>query len=297
MAAGPPLLVVGLTQRTGTNWLDTLLGCHPALRRPRRVHEDHLADGANQLADGLRAITSHWQPDWLDPRRANQQLAHRVGATLLDWLAEDAGVDGSTRLLTRTPGTGRLASLLELVGDADVVLLARDGRDVVASGMAGLGWTFTEGVDRWVHGARQALGVLGRPLPPGPRVRLVRHEDLVADLHGTLEPLLQWAHLDPEELDWDRAACAPVVGSSYVRGGAAEVHWDPVERPPGFDPRGRAADWPPLRQARFALRARVEQAALGYPVPDVPPGAWPRAAAVEAARASARRGRRLLRGG
>lgn len=296
-AAGPALLVVGLTQRTGTNWLDALLGCHPVLRRPRRVREDHLADGAGDLVRGIAATTHHWQPDWLDPHVARDELAGRVGGALLGWLAEDAGVDASSRLLTRTPGTGELGALLHLVGDAHVVLLVRDGRDVVASGMAGLGWTFTQGLDRWVWGARQVLGIVGRPIPPGPRLRLVRYEDLVADLQGTLTALLTWAGLDPDRLDWTAARDLPVLGSSYHRGGAARVHWDPVARPAGFDPRGRASAWSPQQQARFALRAGVEQAALGYPVPSVGARSRAGAAALELGRAVGRHGRARLRGG
>lgn len=295
-AAGPPLLVVGLTQRTGTNWLGALLECHPVLRPPRRVREDHLADGAGDLVRGLRATTHHWQPEWLDPRAATEELVDRVGTALLGWLAEDAGVDETTRLVTRTPGTGDLGALLELAGDAHVLLLARDGRDVVASGMRGLGWSFDEGVDRWVDGARQALQVVGRPLPPGPRVRLLRYEDLIADLRSTLTGVLAWTGLDPDGFDWAAARRVPVLGSSFHRGGADRVHWQPVEPTPDFDPRGRAAHWSAHRRARFALRAGVEQAALGYPVPEVSVRAGAGAGVVEGARAARHRARRLLRG-
>lgn len=293
---GPPLLLIGLTQRTGTNWLGALLECHPRLRPPRRVRETHLPDGAAELVRGVESITHHWQPSWLDPRHATDELAKRVGRGLLQWLAEDAGLDTTTRLLARTPGTGDLEAVLRLVGDAHVVLLARDGRDVVASGMAGLGWSFDEGVDRWLTGARQAVRVLGRPLPPGPRVRLVRYEDLVAGLEATLTPLLEWAGLDPTRFDWGAARALPVIGSSFHRGGTDQLHWDPVERPPDFDPRGRADHWTEDQLARFVLRAGTAQAALGYPVPQVATGARLRAGAVELGRAAGHRGRRLLRG-
>lgn len=294
--AGPPLLLVGLTQRTGTNWLGALLECHPDLRPPRRVREAHLPDGAAELVRGVESITHHWQPDWLDPRHATDELAQRVGQGLLQWLAEDAGVDATTRLLARTPGTGDLEAVLRLVGDAHVVLLARDGRDVVASGMVGLGWSFDEGVNRWLAGASQAVRVLGRPLPPGPRVRLVRYEGLVADLEGALTPLLEWAGLDPARFDWGAARELPVIGSSFHRGDADQLHWDPVTRPQDFDPRGRADHWTEDQQARFVLRAGTVQAALGYPVPRIAAGARLRAGVVELGREAGQRGRRLLWG-
>lgn len=263
-----PVLLVGVTQRSGTNYLGALLELHPALATPRTIREDHLPRGARQLQAGLLDIAGKYPEDWLPRHEAEGQLLRQVGDALLSWLAEDAGLgpDDPRRLLTRTPGADGVMELLHLVPDAFVVLLVRDGRDVVASGMRGLGWSFTDGVDQWLAGARAILKAVGRPLPPGVRVRLVRYEDVVADPVAATTALLEWLELDSEGWDVDGARELPVLGSSFHTGGANEVHLDPLDRPAGFDPRGRADAWPADLHARFLVRAATELEALGYPV-------------------------------
>lgn len=270
-----PILVVGITQRSGTNYLTRLLDLHPDVARPRRILEDYLPVGAGRIAEGVRMISARYMDDWIPPHDAEAMLRERVGDALLDWLAEDAGLtpDDPRRLLTKTPGAYRLRDLATLVPGASLLVLVRDGRDVVASGMRGLGWSFTKGVDRWLEGAREVLSLFGRPLPLGVRARLVRYEDVVADPVGSMHDLQEWLGLDPERWDVDAARSLPVYGSSYVTGGAEEVHWDPVERPEGFDPRGRAAGWSDELHTRFLFRAAVELRALGYEVERPEPSA------------------------
>lgn len=283
-----PVMLVGVSQRSGTNFLGSLFELHPDLATPRTILEDHLPRGAGAITGGLRSIAAKYPEDWLVPHEAEATLQRVVGDALLDWLAADAGIEAGDprRLLTRTPGAEGVMELAHLVPGASMVLLVRDGRDVVASGMHGMGWSFTEGVDRWLAGARSILKLVGRPLPLGVRVRLVRYEDVVADPVGETVQLLEWLDLDTDRWDAEAAADLPVLGSSFHTGGEGDVHWDPLPRPDGFDPRGRAADWPEELHARFVLRASTELRALGYPV------AWPRNRGA-AVRATARE---LLRG-
>ena len=295
-----PILVVGVTQRSGTNHLHQLLGLHPDVAAPRTILEDYLTAGTAEIAAGVRAIASRYVPDWIPPHEAEAQLLTRVGDALLDWLAADAGLgpDDPRRLLTKTPGAYGVRGLAALAPGAHLVLLVRDGRDVVASGMRGLGWRFTEGVDTWLAGAREFLRLTGRPLPPGVQVRTVRHEDVVADPVAQVTDLLTWLGLDPDRWDADAARTLPVVGSSFHTGGAEQVHWTPLDRPADFDPRGRADAWPAELHARFVLRAATELRAFGYPV-DLPGDrvATGRAAAREVVRGVRRTARWVIGGG
>ena len=300
MTTRAPIFVVGVTQRSGTNHLHELLRLHPDVAAPRRIREDYLTVGTAEVADGVRAIAGRYVPEWIARHEAEAQLLGRVGGALVGWLADDAGLtpDDPRRLLTKTPGAHGVRGLADLVPDACLVLLVRDGRDVTASGMRGLGWRWTEGVDTWLAGAREFLRLTGRPLPLGVRVRTVRYEDVVADPVDEVTRLLAWLDLDPTRWDADAARTLPVIGSSFHTGGADEVHWRPLERPDGFDPRGRADDWPDELHARFVLRAGTELRAFGYPV-DRPPAttATGRAVARETIRGIRRTARWVIHGG
>ena len=132
-----PILIVGITQRSGTNYLHELLRLHPDVAAPRTILEDYLTVGTAEIASGVREIAGRYMPEWIAAHEAEAQLLARVGGALLDWLAEDAGLtpDDPRRLLTKTPGAHGVRGLASMVPGAHLVLLVRDGRDVVASGM------------------------------------------------------------------------------------------------------------------------------------------------------------------
>lgn len=262
-ASSRPILIVGVTHRSGTNFVASLVDLHPGVRPAKPILEDHIPDGAGQVVRGIRTIVGGWEAEWIDRAMAEREVAAAVGAVLLGWVDGHAGQD-ERRLLSKTPGAYGLQDLLVLVPGADLVLLVRDGRDVTASGMRGFGWRFEEGRQRWLGGAREVLALVGGPLPLGSRIRVVRYEDFFDDVEGSLRELLTWLELDPEECDMAAARTMPVLGSSYAGG---ELSWEPIERPAGFDPRSRAGAWTATMQARFALRAGAQLRALGYPVP------------------------------
>lgn len=267
-SAAGPIHIVGVTQRSGTNFLRDLLALHPDTVVPPEIHEDYFPDGAGALLAGIDQIVRRYPEAWTgggtEPRAA---LTRHVGSALQDFLRAGGPADG--RLLTKTPGAVGLSSLVQLLADTSLLVLVRDGRDVTASGMRGLGWSFEEGLNRWLQGAREILSVLGEASSDGPRVHLIRYEELVGDLRSELSAVLQFTGLDAATYPWGEAESLPLSGSSFVRGDQVQVHWQPVERPEDFRPVGRAEAWPALRHARFALRAGEELRAFGYDVPQV----------------------------
>ena len=261
-----PILVVGVTQRSGTNHLHQLLGLHPDVAAPRTIREDY-RPRAPPRSPPVRAIAGRYVPDWIPPHEAEAQLLARVGDALLDWLAADAGLgpDDPRRLLTKTPGAYGVRGLAALAPGAHLVLLVRDGRDVVASGMRGLGWRFTEGVDTWLAGAREFLRLTGRPLPPGVQVRTVRYEDLVADPVAEVTDLLTWLGLDPDRWDADAARTLPVVGVVLPHRGAPSRCTGTAARPAASTPAAGPTRGPPSSRP-VRPRAATELRAFGYPV-------------------------------
>lgn len=270
MMATGPIHIVGVTQRSGTNYLRDLLALHPATVLPPRVHEDYFPSGASSLLAGIDQIARRYPDSWagggLGPRT---ELVRHVELALQAFLRGDG--PANRRLLTKSPGAVGLGSLVELLPGASVLALVRDGRDVTASGMKGLGWSFEDGLARWRRGAREILSVIGPPDPTKALVRLVRYEDLIRDARGELEGILRFVGLDETDFPWDAAHALPVSGSSFVRGDQAEVHWQGVDRPADFRPIGRAEQWPESLKARFALGAGRELQALGYDVPTFAP--------------------------
>ena len=58
------IFILGIMQRSGTNYLNNLLLLHPDCEYPGIVWEDYLVAHAELLRDYADAVYQHWQPAW-----------------------------------------------------------------------------------------------------------------------------------------------------------------------------------------------------------------------------------------
>src|SRR5215470_3434851 len=135
MRSPGPILVVGISRRSGTNYLASLLAMHPDCAPPRApLAEDHLLRDAPLLAEYARRASECWPERWGDRDDARTRLERSLGGALGAFLAD--GVD-APRIVTKTPSPEHLELVSLLLPDAPVVVLLRDGRSVVESLVSG----------------------------------------------------------------------------------------------------------------------------------------------------------------
>jgi protein-tyrosine sulfotransferase len=265
-AVNNPIFIFGLTPRTGTNYLWDLLCAHPDCAPGREpVREDFFLEHADLLGKFVRTVRGRWDPSWGEvSEQTLADLSASIGKGLLDFLS----TDDKRRLVTKNPSVIGIERVFTFFPTAQVIVLARDGRAVVESCGRTFGWDFDLAARRWAAAADTALRFLGSRAADDPAVRLVRYEDLFADPHEQLVRLLTFLDLDAADYELSAAERLPVRGSSVFLGGKAQVHWDPVERTPDFDPLRRWAQWSVEQHARFAWLAGRQQTALGYGLDD-----------------------------
>ncbi|MEM9790571.1 MAG: sulfotransferase [Planctomycetota bacterium] len=273
-----PILLLGVMNRCGTNHLAWLLGQHPDVHAAQagRSGEDYLLKRADLLADYAADTVRHWSDDHREAM-ADRVLA-AMGDGLLGVIRGDVA-DGQ-RLLLRTPRLFAIDQAARLFPAARMVLLMRDGREVVASAEK----TFSalpagEWERRWSDGAKRLWDVTGgqdagdAPLP----WQLVRFESLVADPRGTIERLLDGLALDRATYPWAALTSAPLIGSSTAMpaADAAQPRWTPMAKPADFKPKGRWHDWSPARRRRFDRLCGAAMARWGYgAAAEARPGWW-----------------------
>jgi protein-tyrosine sulfotransferase len=285
-----PIFVFGLTPRTGTNYLWDLLRAHPGCAPGREpVREDFFVEHADILENFVRTVRSRWDPSWGEVgEQTLAELSASIGTGLLDFLS----TDDQRRLVTKNPSVIGIERVFTFFPTAQVVILVRDGRAVVESCGRTFGWDFDLAARRWAAAADTALRFVRSRPDDDPAVRLVRYEDLFTDPRAQLTRLLTFLGLDVSEYELSTADRLPIRGSSVYLGGKAQVHWEPVERTPDFDPLRRWTHWSAAQHARFAWLAGPQQTALGYGL-DEPGPATASARArqrVESARWRLRRG-------
>jgi hypothetical protein len=270
-----PIFVLGISPRSGTNFLFNLLRLHPACEVPAPLWEDYVLEPAHLLAEYVRSVGAWWRADpaWGVTEEMERAFCRHLGDAIVSFLASRA--DGK-RLLTKTPTVAGLEYFADLFPEAYLLILVRDGRDVVESGARSFGWDRDVMARKWAEAAETIVS-FDRASPARPtRRRIVRYEDLWADLEGQLRELLDFLELELSAYDFEGARELPVWGSSTHQGAEGGVHWQPVDKGRDFKPVRRWERWSRRQHERFNWIAGPALGALGYEAFD-PPGqavAW-----------------------
>lgn len=258
-----PIFILSPLPRCGTNFLWDLLRLHPHCSAGRSpIWEDYLLKNAQPLFEFVDAAQGCWDPAWGPTGHLRQDLLRHIGRGLIEFMT----VDADRRVVLKSPSFRNLEHFFDLWPGAYLLLLVRDGRDVVHSGMGTFGWTLHGGARWWAKEISRMESYLSRSDVPKERVRVVRYEDLVQD-EAEPDRILEFLDLPVELFDRSKANALPIRGSSTHRGGSDRdrVHWDPVERTADFEPVRRWRTWDPDSVDVFSSIAERELGLLGYP--------------------------------
>lgn len=247
-----PILVVGITQRSGTNFLSDLLCCHEATTLPRDPYrEDFAFPHAPELAAWANEVGIRLPNRWGDGQWVAEELRAALGRGVEHFLGGLGA--GAGRPVVKTPFARALDGVRALSAGLDVVVVVRDAPAVVSSMVKGFGTPAELATHLWRDGARRVLAWRESQ----PHSTIVRYEDLVEDREAALAPVLAALALDPAQMDWSAAHALSVRGSSFAGGG---LDWStgstdgPPERP----------QLSARRHARIDGVAGRERASLGY---------------------------------
>jgi hypothetical protein len=255
-----PVFILGLTQRSGTNLLYRALLQHPDCAPARQPGEDYLLHEADLLTEYVSRVASHWNPDWNRSGARASDLAHSLGAGLVAHLRP---YEPCRVFVSKTPSVRNVGLLASFVPDARILVVVRDGRDVVESGVLGLGWRYRDAFQRWAQAADELVRFLEQS--ERPPVTVIRFESLVETPQDELGRALTACGLDLGRYPFEALAHLPVYGSSVLRGDRAELHWEPVSRPEDFDPVGRWKSWEDSLKREYDHVCGEAAQRLGYP--------------------------------
>lgn len=260
----PPVFILGMLQRTGTNHLWDLFQLHPDIEALDTIFEDHLVRWSPHLAAYVDDVTRCWSPEWEVPEGEGEALLRALGDGIVSWLASHS----ERRVVTKMPSVEQAQRFFDIFGDCPLVLLVRDGRSVCESGVKSFGWSYERAFRRWSMAADIVLD-LERDHGDG-TLAVVRYEDLIDAPADVMGKLCAAVGLDPDRYPYDWIEQLPVRGSSTLRSEAGtDIHWTPVERSDTFDPRERWRSWDDHTHRRFAEVAGRQQRALGYDLVEV----------------------------
>lgn len=260
--AGEPIFILAPLPRSGTNFLWDLLRLHADCAAGRSpIWEDYLVKNSHHLVEFVDAAHRSWDPVWGPTQAMRPELMRLLGDALIRFLT----VEPDRRLVTKSPSLENLEHFFDFFPQAHLLLLVRDGRDVVDSGIATFGWELEGAARAWAAGVDRVMRFADRTDIPRGRCTVVRYEDLFEQPGSEIRRVLRATGLPEDRFDFDAVESMPVRGSSSHRGsGREEIHWDPVPRGPSFKPTQRWKKWDPPSRRAFSAVAGRQLSRLGY---------------------------------
>ena len=257
-----PIFIIGIMPRSGTNFLHRLICQHPECGaiNTTPVREDYLLHHGHLLHVYLKRLRWQWG-HWGADSQFVVPLFSNVGKGLSNFLAT---LTEAKRFVTKTPSVHNISQFFELFPHAYLLIIVRDGRSVVASGMSGFGWNFETATREWARAANEVLKFTKKNEAYAHRFRLVQYESLNENTVGELESIFAFLGLNPEDYDFNAALDTPIYGSSYMKEEGKKVTWAPQVKSEDFGKRTRWASWTASQHRRFNRLAGKELQALGY---------------------------------
>jgi hypothetical protein len=257
----PPIYIVGISPRCGTNFLFDLLRLHPAVDVAQTVPEDFLLFGAHHLQGYVDGVADRWDMDWGMSESDTGELLGLIGEAGLQFL-QRRQAHPEKRLLTKTPEAHNLPMIFELFPEVQPIIIVRDGRAVVESKMNSFDADFAYASRGWAAAAQWILDFMQKTPPD--RFRLVKYEDVYQRTHETMDMLLEYLNLEAADYPFDTIDSLPVRGSSVHFGESGKLDWQPVEKTDAFNPLDRFSEWPFQQHIEFNVLAGEQMVRLGY---------------------------------
>jgi len=242
---GPRVAVIhGVMPRSGTNYLNSLLGLHPDVATdPLGVKELPL------LASVPAAL--QWQEAFFEFYGGNRDvmgsldgLAYAVSGMLAHAAREHAD---AKLILFKVPHTRFLSYFPALFPDDKCLILLRDGRRTVQSTISTwplkpFGKSFADICLEWTYATGAALDYWAES--DKSKTLIDRYEDVMAEPAEHVSYILEFLGLDADRYPFDEMAKLPVLGSSELSKKGGKVTWEPVKAGADFNPAARKIEWP-----------------------------------------------------
>ena len=257
----PALIIHAIMPRSGSVFVGELLRLHPALwAYPYDIWEFPFL----QRADDVHLLQRRFLLSY-------EQNVGKIGegdflplfASSLMAFVHQAAPPGK-RVLLKVPSVQYLHAFWDAFPHEQLLLLVRDGRDVVHSTLKT--WPqlrFSMVCLRWRRAAEMVLAVREQFSERASCYWLARFEDAVADPRAFVSSACEKFGLVLAEYPMEAIDSIPVRGSSSL-GQRGRVSWQPAEKPEGYSPTGHWHSWSAWRKGVFKRIAGKPLEELGY---------------------------------
>ncbi|MBN1136106.1 MAG: sulfotransferase [Anaerolineae bacterium] len=257
----PALLLHGVMPRSGTVYVGELLRRHPDLHAyPNQIWEMPFLRQTGEIQKLQKRFFLAYEQNM--GKIGDNDFLPLFGSSLIAYLYSFLPPEG--RMLLKVPSVQYLTDFFSVFPGEHLLLLVRDGRDVVHSTLKT--WPqirFSMACQRWRRAAEMALRFDAIHASRQKGYWMARFEDAVRDPAAFVEQACERFGLDVQRYPFEEMEAVAVHGSSSlpVQG---KVVWDHLEKPKDFRPIGHWQSWSPGKKRLFKRLAGQALIDLGY---------------------------------
>ena len=257
----PALLLHGVMPRSGTVYVGELLRKHPDLQAyPNEIWELPFLQQTVRIQKLQREFFLAYEQNV--GKIGNDDFLPLFGSALIAYLY--SFLPPERRMLLKVPSVQYLTCFFSMFPEERLLVLVRDGRDVVHSTVRT--WPqlrFSMVCRRWRRAAEMVLRFDAIHGADRKGYWLAKFEDAVSDPVAFVEQACDRFDLDVQRYPFEQIEEIRVQGSSSLRKDG-KVVWDHVERPKGFSPVGHWQNWSPGKTRTFKRIAGQALIDMGY---------------------------------
>lgn len=254
---------MGQVERTGTNYLHSLLLDHQDVVKSSHPGEDRLAMGLEHLDMFIYKTVNFWSNSWVGMNKEKQQnvLLNSFRQCLSNYLKPTYSNDKI--VLTKSPSTLGIQYFDVFFPNFKLIVLIRDGRNVVESLAQSFNKDYLDSMKEWTKSANRIIEYKRKKLEGS--FLLVRYEDLNDNTEGEIRRILHFLNLSPKKMNWGNAMNKPVIGSSQSSDTKGEVDWSKnIIKTEKFKPNERYKAWTWIMRQKYNWICGCAAKDLGY---------------------------------
>lgn len=258
---GPAIFIQGIMPRSGSVYVGELLRRHPDLcAYPYGQWEFPGLMLAGKIQNLQDLFLHGYQMN--KGKLGDDDFLAIVGGGLMAYL--HASVPSNKRVLVKMPSAQYLSHFFRMFPYENLLVLIRDGRDVVHSTLRT--WknlNFIQVCLRWNRSARMVI-THQEQMKNEKRDAywLARYEDALSDPEKFLSSACRHFQLDADKYPLGEIDTVRVIGSSQLENN--QVVWRHLSAPKDFRPTGYWHKWSPVKKSIFKLIAGRSLQELGY---------------------------------
>ena len=152
------IFILGIAGRSGTNFLRKILNSHPDISKVKLKGEDYFISKLNYLDLYLNNVTFWWKrKKWEYQQNIEDELKISIGQGIMNVMPKDKS---KKAFILKTPDTFNAHRYKNYFPDAKVIVMTRNAKDMVESGVKSKFWNYEEGFEIWNKSAKRIVKVL-----------------------------------------------------------------------------------------------------------------------------------------